>query len=130
MFYVTTDFDFVVNELDYFQYSLINDADIFLSSPYRVFTNIFIHADFVHFLGNILGLGLSSLYERRVGAKRFLLVLFISFMVSNLSILFYSGDVVESGMSGGIFGLGAAGAILYCRLRPICRESFGMVNDR
>lgn len=29
-------------------------------------------------------------------------------MVSNLSILFYSGDVVESGMSGGIFGLGAA----------------------
>lgn len=26
--------------------------------------------------------------------------------------------------------LGAAGAILYCRLRPICRESFGMVNDR
>ena len=58
-------------------------------------------------MANVTGLGLLSVYERRVGARRFLAVVGVASVASIPSALLYSNAYV-SGISGGVFGLAAA----------------------
>jgi membrane associated rhomboid family serine protease len=74
----------------------------------QFFTNIFIHFSFIHLLSNLSFLGLLSIYEKRVGAVRYLKIFFVSALVANISILFYSEPILSAGASGGIAGLAAA----------------------
>ena len=73
----------------------------------QFFTNTFVHFNLIHLLSNLMFIGLLSVYERRVGLKRFLMVLLVAGLFSGLSILFYDVDNTTSGISGVVFGLGA-----------------------
>lgn len=73
----------------------------------QYFTHIFIHYNLLHLLSNVFMIGLLSAYERRVGLKRFLAVFSVSGLASGISILFYSENILSSGISGAIFGIGA-----------------------
>jgi len=102
-----TDFTFLdVNEDTYQLLALNNSQDNNLWAI-QYFTNIFIHFNLIHLLGNVFMIGLLSAYERRVGLKRFLTVFALSGLVSGISILFYSENVAISGISGAVFGIGA-----------------------
>ena len=71
-------------------------------------TKNFIHCNQIHLWMNLAFLGMLSLYERNVQAKRFLTVFFISGILSSISIFFVSGQQISAGASGGVFGLAAA----------------------
>jgi len=73
----------------------------------QFFTNTFVHFNLIHLLSNLMFIGLLSVYERRVGLKRFLMVVLVAGLFSGLSILFYDVDNTTSGISGVVFGLGA-----------------------
>ncbi|MEJ2610708.1 MAG: rhomboid family intramembrane serine protease [Candidatus Thiodiazotropha sp.] len=109
VFLLTTNFDFVtVDETVYSTLALSNNSEQILMWPLQSITHLFIHNNLIHLVANVAGLGLASAYERRVGAKRFFTVLFVSSLVSALSIIFYSENITVCGISGGVFGLGAA----------------------
>lgn len=74
----------------------------------QTFTHNFIHIDLLHLLTNLSFLGLLSLYERRVKAKRFLAVFLFAGAVSSISVLFVYDPVITAGASAGLLGLGAA----------------------
>ena len=48
------------------------------------------------------------MYERDVGGKRFLIVFLLSGIVSSVSVLLVSEDVISAGASAGLLGMGAA----------------------
>jgi len=73
----------------------------------QFFTNTFVHLNIIHLVSNLSLIGLLSVYERRVGLKRFIMVVLVSGFFSGLSILFYNIDNTTSGISGVAFGLGA-----------------------
>jgi len=74
----------------------------------QIFSNTFVHFNVIHLLSNLMLIGLFSAYERRVGLKRFLMVVFVSGIFSSFSILFYGVDNTTAGISGVAFGLAAA----------------------
>ena len=76
--------------------------------PMQAISHLFIHINFVHVLTNLSGIGIASAYERRVGARRYLMILAIGCISSIPSIFFYDSPIGVCGISGGVFGLGAA----------------------
>lgn len=109
IFLFISNFEFlVVDEHIYHLFALNNDSDQLVLWPMQAITHSLIHADPIHLLANVFSIGVASVYERRVGAKRFLTVLAVGCVASIPSILFYSGMVSVAGISGGVFGLAAA----------------------
>ena len=109
VFLLITNFSFLnVDENLYRLLALNNDTQQASMWPLQSITHLFIHRNIIHLATNIICLGLASVYERRVGAKRFLVVLLIGSLASIPSILFYSESVIIGGISGGVFGLAAA----------------------
>jgi rhomboid protease GluP len=76
--------------------------------PIQAITHLFIHGSLLHLLSNVMCIGILSVYERRVGSRRFLAVLSVSCIASIPSIFFYSLPTIICGISGGVFGLAAA----------------------
>ena len=109
IFLFTTNFGFIsVDERLYSILALSNDFDHFLEWPFQSVSHLFIHGNLIHLAANVVGLGLASAYERRVGAKRYFAVLLVGALASIPSILFYSEKIAVCGISGGVFGLAAA----------------------
>lgn len=109
VFLITSDFGFLaINENTYALFSLNNDPEKARLWPIQAVTHLFIHANPIHLLANVAGLGLASVYERRVGARRFFSVLLVGSLASIPSIFFYAETTTVSGISGGVFGLAAA----------------------
>ena len=109
IFLFTTNFNFIeVDENLYGILALSNNMELFLKWPLQSATHLFIHANLYHLTANIVGLGLASVYERKVGAKRYFAVLLVGSLASIPSIFFYSENIAICGISGGIFGLAAA----------------------
>lgn len=77
-------------------------------SPLRGLAHGLLHIDIKHVLTNVLALGVLSVYERRVGARRFVAVLLVACLVSTFSALFFPATTRLCGISGGLFGLAAA----------------------
>lgn len=96
------------NQIIYEKWALHHFSDAELFSWPQIFTHLFIHIDLPHVVSNVLLLGLLSLYERRVGTGRFFKVLAVASFASIFSIFFYDQSVAVSGISGGVFGIGAA----------------------
>lgn len=71
-------------------------------------THNFVHENIYHLLTNLSGLGMASLYERRVGARRFLMVFMVSSICAAFSIFLYPDFALSVGISGGVFGFAAA----------------------
>ncbi|MCH2547236.1 MAG: rhomboid family intramembrane serine protease [Alphaproteobacteria bacterium] len=102
---------FTYKEIDkslYAIFGLNNVKDAAILWPFQVFTHLFIHINLYHLLSNVLGVGLASIYERRVGSKRYLVVLMVGAFSSIPSIFFYTEPIIVSGISGGVFALAAA----------------------
>lgn len=72
-----------------------------------IVTHLFVHINVLHIGANVSALALLSVYEQRVGARRFLAVLGVGAAASIPSAFFYS-DAFISGISGGLFGLAGA----------------------
>lgn len=109
IFFITSNFNF--NEIDEKLYMLLAINNIENSAgkwPIQMFTHLAIHINIVHILTNVTGIAISSVYERRVGSKRFLALLTIGSLSSIPSIFFYSEPIFISGISGGIYGLAVA----------------------
>lgn len=87
---------------------LSNNVSEALTWPLRAVSSSLVHGNYVHLLSNLSGLGIASVYERRVGTKRYLAVMVIGALCSAFSIFCYRGPVVTCGISGGVFALGAA----------------------
>ncbi len=106
---VTTEFGFVtVNEGAFILLALSNDLENPQFRPSQFLTHSFVHANLVHVLTNVIGLGIASLYERRVGAGRFLAVFAVGIATSIPSLYSYSETITVCGISGGVFALAAA----------------------
>lgn len=73
-----------------------------------IITNTFVHHSFFHLLTNLVGFAVLSLYERRVGVQRYLMVFVVSALASTLSVFAYSEPIIVAGVSGVVFGLAAA----------------------
>ena len=101
--------------------SLIN----FAQQPWTILTSIFVHADIIHILTNMLTLFFFGTFLiQLVGAGRFLTVYFIGGIVGNLFFLLfaYLGIFADAytgvvGASGAIFALGGTLAVLTPRTR-------------
>lgn len=82
---------------------------------HRIFTSAWLHADFVHVLGNILVISLAGVpLEQRLGPKRWFAIYFIGFLGGNIAwILSHpNSNVPAIGASGAAFGL--IGAYMAC----------------
>jgi membrane associated rhomboid family serine protease len=109
IFLFTSDFEFlVINKNLYALLALNNEIEITPYWPIQVITHLFIHSDLYHVAANVSGIGLASVYERRVGSKRFMAVLAVASVTSIPSIVFYPEYTAICGISGGVFGLAAA----------------------
>ncbi|VVS95517.1 rhomboid family intramembrane serine protease [Desulfoluna spongiiphila] len=109
VFLVTSQFGFLtVDEHILGLFSLNNDMQYAAFWPIQAVTHSFVHGNLIHLLSNVAGLGLASVYERRVGARRFFAVLLAGCMASIPSVFLYSDPTSVCGISGGVFGLAAA----------------------
>ena len=79
---------------------------------WRFFTAIFLHGGLAHLLYNMFALALfGSILESLIGARRFLLVFFVTGIIANIiAVNFYSASL---GASGAIFGV--IGALIIVR---------------
>lgn len=109
IFGITTNFNYQEVDLKFIDLFALNNNQSFNTlCIMRLFTSYFIHWDFLHLSSNIVGLWLMSSYERRVGFKRFLIVLTIGCIMGSLPVFFYQSPIVVAGISGGLYGLIAA----------------------
>ncbi len=109
VFFCTSKFEFL--ELDgqvYERFALHRGENAHEFWSASIFTHLFLHINLDHLLANVFCMGLTSLYERRVGPKRFLMVLLVSSLASIPSALFYPQGLAFCGISGGVLGLAAA----------------------
>lgn len=83
------------------------------SEYYRIFTSAFLHIGLFHLLFNMYALSkIGSQVETYFGKKKYLIIYFISILVSSLlSLVFTPIGTISAGASGAIFGL--FGALLY-----------------
>lgn len=101
---------------------LVADGEI-----WRIFTAMFLHADFWHVLFNVFWLYLfGPELEKIVGKARFVTIYLLAGVVGNLStFLVYPLNYASLGASGAIFGIfGAFGALVYYtrRTMPMLRK--------
>ncbi|MBS7645030.1 MAG: rhomboid family intramembrane serine protease [Candidatus Bathyarchaeia archaeon] len=78
---------------------------------WQLFTSMFVHANLLHLMGNMLFLGIFGLRaESLFGRLRYLFIYFASGLLGGLLTLLMGPYVVSVGASGGIFGLFGANA--------------------
>lgn len=89
-------------------FGFVNVKEVAVLWPMQIFTHLLIHENAHHVIANVFAIGLASAYERRVGSKRFFMVLVVGALFSVPSVFFYPTPTVASGISGGVFALGLA----------------------
>ena len=103
---------------DFFPVDIFSLIPALSGEPYhfhRMFTSAWLHADFIHVLGNILVIALAGVpLEQRLGAKRGVAVYFVGFLGGNIAWVLSHPDSYSPaiGASGAAFGL--LGAYLAC----------------
>lgn len=91
------------------------NSNIINGEYWRLFTSMFLHADIMHILSNMIALILfGSVVENNYSKLEYLLIYFISGLIGNLfSLLLLPLNTISLGASGAIFGLIGAAFILY-----------------
>lgn len=81
---------------------------------WRLFTSMFLHADILHLVSNIIGLLLFGTFIENVTSKSvYLIIYFVSGVVGNIMSLFLlAPNVISLGASGAIYGLIGASVML------------------
>lgn len=89
-------------------YELVQNGEF-----YRLFTCMFVHADILHILFNMIALySIGPVVERYYGKGKFLLIYLVSGLLGSIfSGVFMTADSISIGASGAIFGL--LGSICY-----------------
>ena len=89
-------------------YELVQNGEF-----YRLFTCMFVHADILHILFNMIALySIGPVVERYYGKSKFLLIYLVSGLLGSIfSGVFMTADSISIGASGAIFGL--LGSISY-----------------
>ncbi|MGC8850483.1 MAG: rhomboid family intramembrane serine protease, partial [Candidatus Bathyarchaeia archaeon] len=78
---------------------------------WQLFTSMFVHANLLHLMGNMLFLAIFGLRaESLFGRPRYLFIYFASGLLGGLLTLLMGPYIVSVGASGGIFGLFGANA--------------------
>ena len=113
VFVITLIYPIVIRELGFRPIYL--SAELF-PQIYTLFTSMFIHADFLHIIGNMLifyFLGLQ--FEQRVGWKNFIIIYLLSGICGSLThaALNIESTIPLVGASGAIFGIMGAFAFAY-----------------
>lgn len=116
----------IVNVALYFVFFLNQDTQIYLLfvqinsrvieqlELWRLFTSMFLHADVLHLISNIIGLLLFGTFIENFGSKKaYLIIYFISGIMGNIMSLFLLPPyVISLGASGAIYGLIGATVLL------------------
>ncbi|MHA1257012.1 MAG: rhomboid family intramembrane serine protease, partial [Promethearchaeota archaeon] len=91
------------------------NSNIINGEYWRLFTSMFLHADIMHILSNMIALILfGSVVENNYSKLEYLLIYFISGLIGNLfSLLLLPLNTISLGASVAIFGLIGAAFILY-----------------
>ena len=91
------------------------NSNIINGEYWRLFTSMFLHADIMHILSNMIALLLfGAAVENNYSKLEYLLIYFISGLIGNLfSLLLLPLNTISLGASGAIFGLIGAAFILY-----------------
>ena len=85
---------------------------------WRIFTALFLHANWLHLIMNGAGLWIfGTAVEKTMGRWRFLVVFLVAGALGNLASAFVAHYDVAIGASGGIFGVIGAFAVAVWRLR-------------
>ncbi len=85
--------------------ALQSDRVLQYGEYYRLFTSMFMHADFVHLLCNLLALVIfGGRVEKYMGSLNLLFIFFIGGLTGNVLTIMFS-NAVSVGASGGIFAL-------------------------
>ncbi len=85
---------------------------------WRLFTALFLHANWLHLTMNGAGLWIfGTAVEKTMGRWRFLVVFLMAGAIGNLASAFVAHYDVAIGASGGIFGVIGAFAVVVWRLR-------------
>ena len=93
----------------------------FLDRPWTIVTNLFVHAEFWHLIGNMMTLYFFGRYVLRlVGEARFLLVYLVGGIVGNiLFLLLASPHSIGIGASGAIYALGGVLMVMVPNLKVV-----------
>jgi len=93
--------------------------DSILSQPWTIVTNMFVHANFLHILTNMLTLYFYGSYLiNLMGEKNFFLVYFLGGLLGNIVYLFLANPfTIAIVASGAIFAVGGALAVLRPKLK-------------
>lgn len=76
------------------------------SRPWTAVTYMFLHANFIHILFNMLVLYFfGPMLEMRLGSRRFLGLYFVSGIVAALVSLFFTPRAIIVGASGAVYGI-------------------------
>ena len=80
---------------------------LLLTEPWRIFTSMFLHADFMHLFFNMFALFIfGNALERRIGSGLLLLIYLVSGVVGGMGFMVLTGpDTAALGASGAIFGV-------------------------
>ncbi|WNO11130.1 rhomboid family intramembrane serine protease [Teredinibacter sp. KSP-S5-2] len=106
LFWFMTDFTFLkTNHTLYTLLCLSIHKELLTYLPLQLISHSFVHFDISHLASNVYLLALLSVYERRVGTKRFLAVFIVACIAATPSVLFYPSGTAAAGMSGGVMGL-------------------------
>lgn len=96
----------------------------FLSMPWTIVTNLFVHSGFWHIIANMVTLYFfGSFLSRLIGTRRFLIIYFSGGILGNIFFLLIaltplaSSSDIAIGASGAVFALGGVLAVLMPRLR-------------
>ncbi len=111
----------ILGTLDYMNFPGLSFRSMYLSTEflpqiYTIFTSMFVHANFMHILGNmIVFLFIGMAFENRIGGKKFLMIYIATGVCGTLtySLVNPSSDVPLVGASGAIFGILGAFAYAY-----------------
>lgn len=107
----------IVGKYIYYQYLALVPSDIF-TRPWILLTHMFLHADGIHLLFNMMFLFFfGPELERRIGSRKFIYVYFVSGLVSALgyslwSLFILGQNTYAVGASGALFGIFACLAVL------------------
>ncbi len=96
------------------------NSDTFLSQPWTIITNAFLHADIIHLLFNCFSLFMfGTILELRHGSKFVTLLFLLSVPFGNLMFGIFNPGIYGLGISGYIYGLIGAAVLLEPRARII-----------
>ncbi len=95
--------------------------ELFLSRPWTIVTNMFIHSGLWHFFTNMLTLYFFGSYlSRLIGDSKFLIVYFGGGILGNILYILLGEPVsIAVGASGAVFALGGALAMMRPKLKVI-----------